>query len=432
MDAVASEYIRQTAPHPRTTVDLKTPIDHAFFEKPLAKRFLWKGLKEELKDKPAFLRDTKLSYDHRTYYFARRNSSNDKPEALTTFGQIVYESGRWNNFGIRTVYYNSTEINSSRGDTGLLRPGQHNISVIGEANLSYKFTNTFLKDSEVRLYRQKLSLPYINQHDIRMLPAVHEAYTISRKSSSLNYIAGHIEKFKDYDQETFLHMSSAAGARGTSKGLSMVGARYVVNDSFSIGAIDYYGHDTFNTFYTEATYNTQISNDTNLRVSGQWTQQKSVGDDLVGNFDTGLLAGEAALGWRGAVFRVAASTTQSDQDIQKPWGGSPSYLSIQRFDFDRANENAFLLGMSYTNDYLSSIGLSGFAAIAHGVDAIDPDTGEDEPDQTEYNITIDYKPPKGFLEGLWFRARYNYIDTENTSTHKRDYRFILNYSLPFL
>jgi hypothetical protein len=227
-------------------------------------------------------------------------------------------------------------------------------------------------------------------------------------------------------------MSSAAGARGTSQGLSMAGASYAVNDNFTIGAINYYGHDTFNTFFSEATYHTPLNDDFDLRLSGQWTHQKSVGDDLVGDFDTGLVAGRVALGWRGAVFKLAASTTQSDEDIQKPWGESPSYVSIQRFDFDRANENAFLVGMSYTNDYLSSIGLSGYVDIAHGTDAEDPDTGVDEPDQTEYNITIDYKPPKGFLEGLWFRARYNYIDTENTNTYKRDYRFILNYSLPIL
>ncbi len=79
--AIADEYIRHASPHPRTASDLIGPIDYAFFEEPLVERFLWKGLKQALEDKPAFLRDTKLSYDHRTYYFARRNSSDDKPEA---------------------------------------------------------------------------------------------------------------------------------------------------------------------------------------------------------------------------------------------------------------------------------------------------------------------------------------------------------------
>ena len=48
-----------------------------------------------------------------------------------------------------------------------------------------------------------------------------------------------------------------------------------------------------------------------------------------------------------------------------PWGGKPSYLSLQRLDFDRAGEKAVLLGLSYNNDYFSSLGLSSFVNLAH-------------------------------------------------------------------
>ncbi len=59
-------------------------------------------------------------------------------------------------------------------------------------------------------------------------------------------------------------------------------------------------------------------------------------------------------------------------------------------------------------------------------------TGIGLPDHTEYDITVDYKPPKGFLEGLWIRARYNRIDTEGDNTEVYDFRLIINYTMPFL
>ena len=167
-------------------------------------------------------------------------------------------------------------------------------------------------------------------------------------------------------------------------------------------------------------------------MSGQFTDQRSVGDELVGEFDTQHFAARAAFGWRGAIVKLAGSVTSDGAAIRKPWGGSPSYLSIQRGDFDRANEKAMLLGLSWNSKYFSSLGFSSFINIAHGTDAENALTGEALPDQTEYNLTVDYKPPRGLLTGLWLRARYARIDIEGDGEKVRDIRIIVNYSLPFL
>lgn len=105
---------------------------------------------------------------------------------------------------------------------------------------------------------------------------------------------------------------------------------------------------------------------------------------------------------------------------------------MQRADFDRANEKALLLGLSFNSRLFSSAGLSTFINIAHGTDAKDPATGLNLPDRTEYDITVDWKPPEGVLEGLWVRARYNHIDNEGDGANNYDYRLVLNYTLPFL
>jgi hypothetical protein len=169
-----------------------------------------------------------------------------------------------------------------------------------------------------------------------------------------------------------------------------------------------------------------------VRLSGQFTDQRSVGDELVGDFETQHAAAQAAFSWRGAVLKIAGSVTADDHRVRKPWGGSPSYLSIQRFDFDRAGERAVLLGISYNTEFFSAMGLSSFINIAHGSNAKLPITGTSAPDRTEYNLTIDYKPPSGPLKGLWVRARGAWFDIEGDGESSRDYRLIVNYEIPFL
>jgi hypothetical protein len=304
--------------------------------------------------------------------------------------------------------------------------------VLGEANIRYRFTDSFLDGSVVTLYRQTLDLPYINKHDIRMLPATHEGYTIQRHNSSFDYFLGHLTKMKDYFSDEFKPMSVRAGALGSNEGLTMAGARFAVSEQLTIGGVDYYGWDTFNTLFAEATYHSVLRGNLDFRISAQLTDQRSVGDELVGDFDTGQVAAQAAFGWRGAVVKFAGSKTSDNAAIRSPWGGKPTYLSIQRLSFDRANEEAFLLGLSYNTEFFSSLGLSSYANIGHGRNAESTVTGEPLPDRTEYDLTVDYKPPTGRLEGLWLRLRYAHVDVEGDGDTVRDIRVILNYEIPLL
>jgi hypothetical protein len=428
----AAEYISAESPAPASAGALDGPLDHAFSDKPISDRLLLTRIKARLEDRPALWRDAKVEVELRTFDFDRRNSSTDKREALATGGQFSYESGRWNNLGARVALYNSIELQADGGETGLLARGHENIGVIGEANLSYEFTNTILEGSVVRLYRQTLDLPYLNKHDIRMLPATHEGYTITRDSSSLGYVVGHLTRFKDFDSEEFVSMSEAAGAQRTHQGVTVVGARFPVDDRLTIGAVNFYGWDTFNTFYAEATYHTTLKDNLDVRLSGQFTDQRSVGDELVGEFDTNHLAARVALGWRGAVVRIAASVTSDHAGIRAPWGGRPTYLGLQRLDFDRANEKSVLLGLSYNTAFFSNLGLSSYINVARGSGARDPETGVSRPDRTEYDLTVDWKPPDGLLKGLWVRARYARLDIQGDGETVRDVRIIVNYSIPFL
>jgi len=76
-----------------------------------------------------------------------------------------------------------------------------------------------------------------------------------------------------------------------------------------------------------------------------------------------------------------------------------------------------------------------FCNIAWGWDAIDPKTRASAPDQTEYDLTVDYRPPfkfPAFLQGMWLRVRGAILDQENADQLGWQVRIILNWERDLL
>ena len=60
-----------------------------------------------------------------------------------------------------------------------------------------------------------------------------------------------------------------------------LGGGKVSYKGFTFGAIDYYSDDIINIFYTEGTYKFLVTDRLGLLFSAQFTDQRSVGDDLL-------------------------------------------------------------------------------------------------------------------------------------------------------
>jgi hypothetical protein len=430
--ATANEEILATIPHPENATDLQGSLQAGFAQRREVPDSLFPGATAWVGRQSEPMKGTAFGYDFRTYYFDRRNSSTSKAKAWTAGGQLTYTSGWWNNLALSANYYSSWAIDapSDKPGTGLLQPNNDDINVLGELNLRLRISDEN-GDMQVRLGRQRLDLPFVNKHDIRAVPASHEGITVVRRDSNLDFVIGHLTKFKNYDSQEFVYMSEAAGAPGTDNGLTLIGARASFFDNFTVGAINYFGEDTFDTFYIESEYHDAIGTDIDFRVSAQYTRQTSNGNELIGNFSTDTAGLRFAFGWHDFVFKVARTSTSDDFNVQKPWGGTPSYNSIQRLDFDRAGEESYTFGMSYNAEQWIP-GLSGFLTLATGRDAVVPGTSIGLPDRNEYDITFDYKPPGNFWKGLWIRVRANYIDTKGDGENVRDYRVIINFPIRVL
>jgi hypothetical protein len=312
----------------------------------------------------------------------------------------------------------------------LLKRGQNGFTVLGKANVELQFR----EDISAKLYRQSFNLPYLNRNDSRMVPNTFEAYTLVKSPlNNVPFLLSHVRQMKRRERDDFISMSEAAGFTGTDEPLSVAAIRYDFTDDINIGATSQYAWEFMNTFYTEFNGLWRFEDDWAVRVGGQYTDQRSVGDEIGGDFDTFVFGGKVAASYKSATLTLAFSSTDDGAGIRNPYGGYPGYLSLMIKSFNRADEDAWLVGASYDFARIGVPGLSSFVNYAEGNT---PDSGSNaSPDQQELDITVDYRFQSGLLKGLWLRTRAAFVDQDNDvagASDVDDIRVILNYDLPIL
>ncbi len=429
--AQAAEYIAGEETAPTTVEDASGLLQKGFsVEAPESSAFPEVDRRRE--DASPFWRDTQLLLQPRAYYFDRRRDALFDSKALAYGGRLAYGSGWWRD-RIRlnaTVYTSQKAYGPDDKDgTLLLKPGQHGFWTLGVANAELKITSNTI----ATLYRQSFDLPYINRDDSRMVPNTFEAYTVIHTAPHWDFGVSHVTEMKRRFSDEFVSMSEAAGFDDTDEPMTMAGFSYDFNDEVNIGAINLYSWDYFNTLYAEANAVWSFRQGQALRLGGQFTHQKDVGDAIGGDFDTYVFSGKVSGSWRNAVVTLAFSSTDDNDRIRSPYGGYPGYLSLMLSDFKRADEDAWLAGASYDFTSIGVPGLSGFVNYAQGYT---PDSGSTaSPDQSEFDITVDYRFQSRAARGLWLRVRAAFLDRDedvNGGFDIRDYRVILNYELPLL
>src|SRR4029450_1511815 len=396
---------------------------------------LFAPLKEQLKASslPAFLRDTDIKVHFRTHSFNRNNPHDSKNEALATGGWISYQSG-WlaETFAMGATLYGSAKLYGpeDRDGTLLLKPSQESYYVPGEAWGALKFQDYVM----VKGYRQLVDQGYINPADNRMTPNTFQGVTVGGKGGWMDYLGGYLWKIKPRNADEFISMSEQAGGAGTDDGVGFGGVRLTPLPRLRLDFSNGYGVNTFNTFYGEGRYEIPIAEGWKMRLGAQFTDQRAVGDAFVRtsekDWSTQHGGGRVQLDYRDLQLTGAFSITADGNTIQTPWGSFPGYVAMIDQDFDRAREKAFLLGLAYDFSNLLNKGLSANMNIAWGIDAIDPITKRSAPNQTEYDLTVDYRPPfkvPAFLQGVWFRARGAILDREDARATGYQVRLIVNW-----
>jgi len=375
----------------------------------------------------AFFADTQFVIKPRAYYLDRDRDVNQDNVGLAAGGALQYLSGwAFDRLQLRATAYTSQVVYgpSDKDGTLLFLPGPESFTVLGEANAVFRFT----EHDVLRVGRQLFELPYLGSHDIRMVPNTFEAIAVGNASrEGLAYIVGYVDRIKRKNDDDFVPMAEAAGVENGDDGVLMAGARYVFADGTEVAAIDQQTADAFNTLFAKVEKRFALADDRSLKAFLQYTDQRSVGDDLIGEFETDLLSAKVEYSWGNATLRLGASTTGSERGIQKPYGNPANYLSVIVEDFDRAGEDAWMVGGNYNFERVGPGELSMFANVVSGNT---PDSGPAaSPDETEYDLTADYRIKEGFAKNLWLRMRAAYIDQDEAGGGDDflDFRIIVNW-----
>lgn len=422
--AAGPDYLREEHPVVDTMEDAEGLLTESFDEKRFEKsRF--PRLKRRLDALAPFWRDASLALQPRSYYFHRDRDTGDSA-AWTLGGALDYRSGWWNERlrAVATLYTSQKLYGPTDKDgTLLLEPGQSSFTVLGEA-----YGELQLREGLVaRAGRTALDLPYLNRQDNRMVPNTFQAYGLGGNlSESLEVAAAQVTHMKRRSSDDFEPMSKAAGLHGTDKPATVAGMRYRLAEAMNLGFINLYAWDFMNTFYAEGNLGWQATDDLAVGASAQYTDQRSIGDELGGEFDTDVYGLRLSATYQRATLKLAFSRTDSGSRIRSPFGSYPGYLSLMIKDFNRAGEDAWVLGVAYDFSAVGWEGVSGFVNYAEGyVHGL--------PDQRELDLTLDIRPALVPWEGFWLRLRHARVDEEGQlGDDVRDWRVILNYTVPVL
>jgi len=428
MSAVAQEYIDSRTTAPDSLRQERSPLSDITGapEQPEGFRLFRDSMVRPVID------DTEFFIHPRFYYISRTFDGGGAPSrsAAAIGGSFGLRTGWLYDFAqIGLTAYTSVggTLPGGQDATGLLNDQGDSYIVLGEAYLRLRY-----EEITGQFFRQELDFPFINTNDSRMTPNTFEAYRISsRENKAFQWGIGHITRIKRRTSTEFVPMSEAAGASGTQDGVTFAGVLFEFEaddgrDLGYFGAINQYGWNTFNTFYTEAEYNWQATDRFDTSFQFQFADQRSTGRELLGRYHAQLLGTEIDFGYESLIVRFISTYSASDSQVRNPWGGTPAFNSLIVSDFNRPGELSLGIGLSYDFADIGLDGLSAFSNVAYG---IVPDSSSGG-DQREFDFTVDYRPQFDPLKNLWLRFRYarNELDA---GPNQNEFRVIINYSLDF-
>jgi hypothetical protein len=250
--------------------------------------------------------------------------------------------------------------------------------------------------------------------------------TPAAEVASIKYGLGYFYQIKERNENQFVSLGQDAGA-GVDRGVWAVGAQYE-KGKFSFGAIEYYCADVINIAYAQTGYQIPLSDDLKLKLAAQYTDEGSLGDNLLdGHSFSGHQIGlKLDLPVQKALFSAGFTHAWGNANLRNPWSGYPGYTSVQVQDFNRAGESAFLIRAGYDLPWVD--GLSAYALAVFGTD---PDSST-QFRQNEFDANLQWGPTKGFLKGLSLRTRYAVVQQFGGDVHNlTDFRAICNYEIKF-
>ena len=393
----------------------------------------------------AMFDDATFTFHVRNYLFDRYDSSGDSdPAAYALGGWLGYESDWLGDIlKLGVVGYTSQPLWAPEDREGslLLKQDQDGYSVLGQAYAALKF-----EEQVLTFYRQLVNQPEVNPQDNRMTPNTFEGGSLKGGIGPLSYYAGVLTAMKKRNADEFVNMAEAASSSIDQDSIMYLGGlEFSPIEEMKARTSLYVVPDLLASSYSDAVWTHPLTDDTKLRLSGQFMYQSGVGEEL--------LTEPGYSGWIGGIkgdviyngltltagYTFANDYSGTEDAWQAPYGSWPGYTSMIVKDFNRTEEQALLVGATYDFADLGLEGLVFTAAAAFDIAVGNDSKDEDLPTWNEYDFTADYRfsaldGDLEWLAPLWLRARYALVDIDNPDapgSQIDDFRVIVNYELQF-
>lgn len=385
----------------------------------------------------ALVRDSETTLHFRSHYLARDRRDLSDSLAWAGGGWVGYRSG-WlaDHLQIGLTGYTSQKIHGPEDKDGasLLLVGQRSYSVLGEAYASLKLGEHKLSGGRFVVNQFEL-----NPQDTRMTPRSFEGLAASGKVGGIDYYLGRFEKMKARNWDTFEEVSEVAGAPQAKAPLWLISLRAKPSEAWQLGYASYQVRDVLTSHYAEASWQTDLSSATRLRLNGQYMRQGSNGRDLLTGqaFDTWSTGLKADLMHGPLTLSAIAMKTDEAAAYRVPFGSWVGYTCRMITNFNRAGERAW--GADAIIDFatLGAPGLVLTTSATRGSGAINANTGAPLSRNTELDFTADYRFNQAawpeWARPLWLRLRLGRLDQTLGERHDvtKEYHLILNYAITF-
>ena len=234
---------------------------------------------------------------------------------------------------------------------------------------------------------------------------------------------GYVAGMKPRTSANFEPMSAIAGVPQVNRGTSFAGFLIGSEERTYLGAIGQMTWDLFSCTYVQGGQTWQFSQDLEIRGDAQFIDQRSVGNELLGTFDTQLYGARLTASYGGALLSLEFTDTAE-------WNGHPQSLRRGSFlqladDFQlQSSGREILWHRNYLQLYRARTQRrQSVASYAYG--SMPAGRWEEE-----INATVDYRITTGALKNCWLRLRYAH-NASNGPVPTEDFRVIFNYAINF-
>jgi len=148
----------------------------------------------------------------------------------------------------------------------------------------------------------------------------YEGVTLGGKVGFADYLVGYLTRQKERASETFVPIGEAAGVRGNGAGLILAGVRLQPIHGLKIEISNQIVvNDVFNTAFGQLDYAHAFDRNFILTVAGQYTDQRAVGDALLGGSKFKHWAGSASRRARAPLAPPSARTRRTFASTISAW-----------------------------------------------------------------------------------------------------------------